>query len=263
VNQCFGSRSEKADEDIARVLDQTPGSREWGSPLNTFLMSWAKSPRSFAKLMELRPGDARLSTARARLHALRDEWQQAAADFSRGIASAPPETEEWFEYAALRLIVGDHAGYEVFLRQARTRVSDKTDPFVDYILARMCTLTAQPVVDLGQVIRWAKSAVARDRGAATFYTLGMAYCRAGQFDEAIRWFIEPGVEAWGGVGTMQIQLGLAMAHQRRNDATKARNLPDEVDRSWTAINQARTDGAVTRTSSTRWLSNRSALRPGR
>jgi len=238
------SQPERANQDIVCVLEQTPGSRGWGSPLNGFLMGWAKSPQSFARLMELRPGDARLWTARARRHALRDEWQQAAADFSRAIDSAPPESEEWFEFAALRLIVGDHSGYETFLRQARARVGDAPDPFVAFVLARICTLTAEPVVDPALVIRWAESAVARDRGAASFCALGMAHYRAGHFDEAVRWLTEPGVEAWGGLGTMQIQLGLAMAHHRRGDPAKARRLLDEVEQSWTSINEARTDGAA-------------------
>jgi tetratricopeptide (TPR) repeat protein len=242
----YGDRSqpEKANEDIARVLDQTPGSRQWWSPLGVFLMSWAKAPQTFARLMESRPNDARLWTAMGRHHALRDEWQQAAEDFSHGIASAPPESEEWFEYAALRLIVGDLAGYEAFLRQVRSRVGDAPDPFVAYVLARICNLTARPVVDSGQVIGWAEAAVARDRGGATFFALGMAHYRAGHFDEAVRWFNEPGVEAWVGEGAMQVQLGLAMAHHRRGDAARARDLLDEVERSWTAIDQARTDGAV-------------------
>jgi DNA-binding beta-propeller fold protein YncE/tetratricopeptide (TPR) repeat protein len=238
------SQSEKANLDVARVLDQTPGSRAWWSPLSRFLMSWAESPQTFAELMELRPGDARLWTARARRHALCDEWQQALAAFSHGIDSAPPDSEEWFEYAALRLIAGDRTGYEDFLRQARNRAGDTSDPFVAYILARTCSLTARPGVDPGQVTRWAESAVTRDRGGAAFFVLGMAHYRAGRFDEAVRWFTEPGIEAWGREGTMQVELGLAMAHQRRGNAAKARHLLGEVERSWTAIDQARTRGAV-------------------
>jgi hypothetical protein len=109
---------------------------------------------------------------------------------SRSIASAPPNTEEWFEYAALRLIVDDHAGNEAFLRLARSRAGDTIDAFVAYVLARMCTVTARPVVDPGQVIRWAESAVARDRGGASFFALGMAHYRVGHFDEAVRWFMK-------------------------------------------------------------------------
>jgi tetratricopeptide (TPR) repeat protein len=238
------SEDEKANEDVALVLDRTPGSRQWGSPLNAFLMSWLDSPRIFDGLANLRPEDARLWSARARRHALRDEWPQAVDDFSHAIDSAPPDTEEWFEYAALRLIVGDTPGYEAFLRQARSRVEDNSDPFVDYVLARMCTLSARTAIEPGQVIRWAEAAVTRDRGAATLYTLGMAHFRSGHFEEAIRWFTEPGVETWGGLGTMQIQLGLAMTHHRRGDVAKARTLLNEVERSWSVIDRDRTDGAV-------------------
>src|SRR5262249_28052436 len=96
-------------------------------------------------------------------YALHSQWDQSAADFARGIASAPPDSEQWFGHACLRLIIGDTEGYREFLRGVRQRAGRTDDPLVACILARTSNLAFDPVVEPEQAVRWAEQAVASDR----------------------------------------------------------------------------------------------------
>ncbi len=54
-----------------------------------------------------------------------------------------PSSEEWFEHACLRLIVGDNHGYRSFVREMRRSAGQTSDPFVAYVLARSCVQVAE------------------------------------------------------------------------------------------------------------------------
>jgi tetratricopeptide (TPR) repeat protein len=198
--------------------------------------------------MELRPDDGQLWCVRGRYHALRGHWDLAAADFARGISSAPPDSEEWFEHACLRLIVGDKEGYRKFVQEMRRREGQTSDPFVAYILARSCILAPEPAVEPEQVIRWAESTLRNSRPTWYLHALGAAHYRAGHFDEAIKW-INESKAAFSRVKSgdnynLQNSLVLAMANERLGHAAQARALLAEVQRLWERIEAAKTDGAV-------------------
>jgi tetratricopeptide (TPR) repeat protein len=209
------------------------------------LLEMARWDRAYAKLLELRPNDEHLWTGRGRYHALRSEWDQAAADFARGITSAPPTSQEWFEHACLRLIVGDEEGYRAFVREMRRREGQTNDPLVAYVLARSCVLTADPVVEPEQIIRWAEQAVRHGGQPWHLHVLGAAYYRAWRLDEAIK-CLEKSNTRYSGIDDYKLQnrLVLAMAHQRLGHSQQARALLDRVHRSWERVQASRTDGAV-------------------
>jgi hypothetical protein len=199
--------------------------------------------------LKLRPDDGHLWCVRGRFFALRGEWGRAAADFARGIASAPPDSEEWFEHACLRLIVGDREGYRAFVQEMRRREGQTSNPLVAYVLARSCVQTSEPVVEPEQVIRWAESALRESRLPWYLHVLGAAHYRAGHLDQAIKWLEESNTAAyssgWDSADdTLQNRLVLAMAHERSGHAVQARALLAEVERSWRRIETARTEGAV-------------------
>jgi tetratricopeptide (TPR) repeat protein len=238
------SQPEKAAADFARALELAPEDRRWSSPRSAMILDLARWDRAYARLLELRPGDGHLWTGRGRYHAVHDRWDRAAADFARGIASAPPESEEWIEHACLRLLVGDGAGYRAFARQMRRRVGRTDDPRVAFVLARCGILTPDPVVEPGQAIRWAEQAVASGRNARYLHALGTAHYRAGHYDEAIRLLEESNAGDWTENGMAQNWLVLAMAYQQRGEAARARTLLDEAAKMWAAIEAAKVDGAV-------------------
>ena len=65
-----------------------------GSPLavarSARALALARWDRAYARLLELRPDDGQLWSVRGRYHALRDQWDLAAADFARGIRRPRP-----------------------------------------------------------------------------------------------------------------------------------------------------------------------------
>src|SRR5262249_17581671 len=87
------SQPEKAAADFARALDLVPENRETNSPRNEMILDLAQSDQAYAELLRLRPNDGHLWTGRGRYQTLHSRWAEAAADFARGIASAPPDSE--------------------------------------------------------------------------------------------------------------------------------------------------------------------------
>jgi WD40 repeat protein/tetratricopeptide (TPR) repeat protein len=246
------SQPAKAAADFARALDLVPEDCRWASPHNSMILDLARSERAYATLLELRPDDGHLWTGRGRYHALRSQWDRAAADFARGIGSAPPESEEWFEHACLRLIVGDAEGYRKFVQEMQRREGQTDDPLVAGILARSANLAADPTVAPEQAVRWAEQAVASDRNAWYLHALGAAHYRAGHLDEAIARLEESNAGTWPEEGKAQNRLILAMAYQRLGNVTKACAELDEVMRWWKGLEAAKTDEAVSMPT-TDWL----------
>jgi len=239
---------EKAAADFAQALDLEPGDRNFYSPRSQAILRLAHWDRVYAKVLELRPRDGHLRTGRGRYHALRSQWNQAAADFARGIASAPPGSEEWFEHACLRLLVGDREGYRNLIRCMQQRSGGSKDLIVASILARSCNLVSEPVIEPEQVIRWAQHAVANRRAPGDLQALGTAIYRAGHFHEAIIRLEEIIARSQGKFGTAertaQNRLVLAMAYQRLGNVAKARALLGEVRQWWNSVEASKIDGAV-------------------
>src|SRR5262249_43096494 len=228
-------------------LDLLPPDRFWRSARSTRALEMARWALAYEALLKLRPDDGHLWCVRGRFLALRGEWGRAAADFARGIASAPPDSEEWFEHACLRLIVGDREGYRAFVQQMRRREGQTSNPIVAYVLARSCVQTSEPVVEPEQVIRWAESALRDGRRPWYLHVLGAAHYRAGHLDQAIKWLQESNAayrDTPSADDTLQNDLVLAMAHERSGYSARARALLADAQRSWRRIESARTDGAV-------------------
>src|SRR5262249_7476718 len=138
------------------------------------------------------------------------------------------DSEEWFEHACLRLIVGDRAGYLSFVQDICLREGRTSNPVVAYVLARSCIQSAEPGVQPDQVVRWAEQAVNHERSAWYLRTLGAAYYRAGQFDQAVRTLDESNQAYTTGVAATDVELEngpwLALAQMRLGRSSEAREL---------------------------------------
>jgi tetratricopeptide (TPR) repeat protein len=246
------ARWDEAAADFARELELMPKGGNWETRRSVRALELARWERAYARLLELQPDDGQLWCVRGRYHALRSHWAQAAADFARGVRSVSQENEEWFEHACLRLIVGDNEGYRDAVRETLRGASRPEGPFLAFVWARTASMTAEPVVEPAQAVRWAEHAVARDRNAWNLHVLGLAHYRAGQLDRAIQRLEESNAGAWGSAGgKQQNQLVLAMAHHRLGHAPSARALLDEVERWWKGVETAKTQLAFFNT--TDWL----------
>jgi tetratricopeptide (TPR) repeat protein len=185
-----------------------------------------RSEPAFAKLLQRHPEDGSLWTNRGRYYALRSRWDEAARDFARGVASAPPNSLEWFQHACLRCLIGDRDGYRQFVLGLVQRYGDTTDAYTAFHLARTCALSPDPIVDPGRILRWAEFALGADKNSWVKQAVGLALYRAGRYGEAAALF-EQWVRDYGGVDFQAEALGvsilvLAMAQQRLGDTAKAR-----------------------------------------
>jgi tetratricopeptide (TPR) repeat protein len=238
------SRWDEAAVDFAQELELLPADRRWQSPRSRRALALAQWDRAYARLLELRPDDGQLWCARGRYYGLRNKWDQAAADVARGVQTAAPNSEECFEHACLRLIVGDNPGYRAFVQDLQHGAGRVDDPFAAYVLARTAVVAATPVVAPEQAIRWAEQAVANSLNGWNLHTLGVAYYRAGRLAEAVARLEESNRGDWGEQGRMQNRLVLAMAQHRLGHSQQSRALLAEVERWWAGIEAARVNGAV-------------------
>ena len=232
-------RDDEAATDFEKILALTPHSlndRLHNSPRSHQIRTLAASKGAFAKFLERNPGDGSLWSGRGRYYLLRDRWDRAAADFARAVVTSPPESEEWVEHAALRLLVGDAVGYREFLREILRKAEGTRNPFVGYVLARACNLSAEPVVDPPELVRLAELGASGGNYPWFLQPVGIALYRAGRYREAIR-SLERTPEDPGSVGEKKLVLG--MAYQRLGETNKARVLLDE-GRRW--VKEARGSG---------------------
>jgi serine/threonine protein kinase/Flp pilus assembly protein TadD len=243
-------------EKILTLTPHVPNDRRHSSPRSQQIRALAASERAFAKLLERNPGDGSLWSGRGRYYLLRDRWDRAAADFARAIETAPPESQEWFEHAGLRLLVGDAVGCREFLREIYRREGGTRDPYIAHVLARAFNLSAEPAVDPAEVVRLAKLGASGGNYTWFLQPVGIALYRAGRYREAIQ-SLERTPDDPNNRG--EKNLVLAMAYQRLGESKKARALFDE---GWAWVNQAqvsRVDGAAPRMT-TDWVTTQVYLR---
>ncbi len=195
---------------------------------------FAQAAADFTEVLEQSPeGTFRFRNAlrlRAYGHLLSQQPQDALSDYERLLRTKSVERDDGCTCAATLNMI--RAG--IFLLQDQTdayreacaellKHSDQLqDPWDIYEAARACTLAPQSVDDPSQIVTLARRAAAKTsvtREPWYTFTLGMAYCRAGEYEQAIeclRAFEENnGRTALG-------QYALALAHHYAGDSREAR-----------------------------------------
>jgi tetratricopeptide (TPR) repeat protein len=252
-------RVDEAADDFEKILALIPRSqndRIHHHPRSHQIRMLAASEGAFAKLLERNPGDGSLWSGRGRYYSMRDLWDRAAADFARAVVTSPPDSEEWVEYAALKLLVGDAVGCRDFLREILRKEGGTREPFIGYVLARACNLSAELVVDPAELVRLAELGAKGGNFPWFLQPVGFALYRAGRYREAIR-SLERTADDDGIRG--EKSLVLAMAYQRLGEATKARALLEE-GRKWVKQLQASRGSDPVITAPTDWVTTHAYLR---
>jgi tetratricopeptide (TPR) repeat protein len=246
-------RTDQAAADFARAIEILPQDRFFGSPRSWLILGLAGHERVYSALLDARPDDKFLWIGRGRYHALRDRWRAAAADYARGLEEvASPGTHEYFEYACLLMLVGDKERYRELIQAFVGQAEATKDPRLAYELARACIISPEMTADPERVVRWARLAAESTPLSWHSHAVGVAYYRAGDYDEAIRWLGLSLDSPWN-MGRPLNQFMLAMIHQRLGHAEQAAALLEESIRLCEEMDSSRVDGAVPAVFAADWM----------
>ena len=220
--------------EIARALDRSNDSLWHFTSISQTCFEAAKRPELFAELVRLRPDNARIWVAHGRWLARRKEWGQALADYARVMDSRPPDATAMLEYASLRLLAGDSAGYKRLCARLVERYGDTSDVEIADKLSHICTLAPGAVDDPARPVAWSELWMTRKPALPwTLHSLGAAYYRAGRFDEAIRRFRESQRLGPTWPGQCMNDAFLALAHARLGQLAESRRSLEKADQ-WLA-----------------------------
>jgi tetratricopeptide (TPR) repeat protein/tRNA A-37 threonylcarbamoyl transferase component Bud32 len=246
-------RTDEAVTNFKKAIELLPRERFFNSPLCRLILELAGHERVFSALLVARPDDKQLWIGRARYYALRDRWRLAAADYARGLEAVPsPDTQEYYEYASLLVLIGDNVRYLGPIHTLRDQVEKTNDPRLAYELARACVVNPEMPAAPGQVIRWARMAAESAPLPWHSHVVGAAYYRAGDYEEALRWLGNLVERDWA-LGRPLNRFVLAMIHRRMGHFGQAKTLHEESTRLYEEMESRRVDGAVPGVFAADWI----------
>jgi serine/threonine protein kinase/tetratricopeptide (TPR) repeat protein len=204
---------EQAAAAFDKHLDRLPKDERWMSTRSAAVINLVPFKAAFDKLIELRPDDTHLVVCRGRYHLIRGQYAEAAADYRR-VISMRPVSEDWLEACEAYLLSSDAAGYRNLCQALVGKAGEKLEPFDYFVLARCGGLSPASEVAPSRLIDCAKKAL--ESGTAPWYlhALGLAYYRAGEFEDAIKPLEQSNAAGWADEAKAQNWLVLAMAHAR-------------------------------------------------
>jgi tetratricopeptide (TPR) repeat protein len=193
----------------------------------------------FDRVVKIRPRDAQLWVARARFHARRAQWREAAAATARVIQLDPSDHMTWYSEGVLRLQLGDREGYRRACREMLARFGQTNDPYIADRTAKTCLLVSDAVEDMNAVAQLAERSITGTERSPEYpwflLARGMADYRTGEFATAVerlRGALDPRAEE--SYRDSSVYLFLAMAHHRLKQPNEARTA---LDRGRTLIEQ--------------------------
>ncbi len=204
-------RSEQAIVDWERFLIELPDDPRPTEPRSRFLLRLLYDrPAMFESLHAIRPQDESLRITPGRLCIMLGQWKKAAELYSP-IIDSRPLGDEWFEYAALLVLLDEHEKYRDFMRRFSERADGNEDSLVAYNLARAGSIGRNSGIESDRLVGWANRAVSADRGGWNLHVLSLAQLRAGQHQEALQTSREASQTGWG-TAYVQVEQVTALAN---------------------------------------------------
>jgi len=186
---------------------------------------WAAAHAAFAEAERLQPGVITIYVFRGWMYKGLGLWELTADDELKETAKIGPgrNSGDSYQYALLRLHVGDEPRYREACRSMLDRFGDGADNVATLDLVRACALAPKPVTDPAALARRAEKVVAAEKVHWHLYVAGLAHYRAGQYEQA--------AERLGESAAMDPNWGarainypaLAMAYHRLGKADEARD----------------------------------------
>jgi tetratricopeptide (TPR) repeat protein len=223
------------DKAVAKTIELRPNDAHLHLCLTTYAeqhKKWQQAEASYNRAHELAPDNAVILFGRGDFYASRQLWTKAAADFERGLQIDPSNHWYWYRGAALRLQIGDRAGYRRYCLELLKRFGKSTIINAVERSAKMCLLAPEGIGalpdDVPQPIQLCAQAVTGTEFHSSYVwfelAAGMAQYRAGKYEAAIAWLrkTEPVFRLYNPCFETMAQLFLAMSYQRLGRAAEAR-----------------------------------------
>jgi serine/threonine protein kinase/tetratricopeptide (TPR) repeat protein len=141
---------------------------------------------------------------------------------------ADPKPGHLAYHAPKLLLTDDTVTYRRICTGLIEKFRDTNDPYTAYFIARLCALAPDAVSDPAGPVELAERAVRADPSPYFLHTLGLAYYRAGQFDEAIEQLNKSIDGKWN--ANAANWLVLAMVQHRLGHGNEARKWFDQAAR---------------------------------
>jgi tetratricopeptide (TPR) repeat protein len=147
---------------------------------------WDQAESNFAQAVQLRPDNSYTLLERGRMYVRLGLWRLANADLERAYRlQEPARAQTFYDYAVLRLFVGDRKGYDRVCTRMFERFGQNPDDTDLYLVAAACIAGPDPVTAARQLVTLAERAAAAQRNAGRLNALGVAHFRTGQYDKAV------------------------------------------------------------------------------
>jgi tetratricopeptide (TPR) repeat protein/tRNA A-37 threonylcarbamoyl transferase component Bud32 len=172
---------------------------------------------------------------RGAVFAKMQQWDKAADDYGKALQIWPENPENWFIHACLLLQIGDTEGYKKLCSRMAERFGQSTNDNEIELLAHALVLGPEAVSERERVQQLIEQRTAKTASVPRRIWLahvpGLAYYRAGHYDQAIK-RVTKGLEEHGDWEENVLNwLVLAMAHQKQKQALEARQWFDKA-RDW-------------------------------
>jgi serine/threonine protein kinase/tetratricopeptide (TPR) repeat protein len=171
------------------------------------------------------PESGELWASRAHVHSRAGDFAKALADYDQAVAREPQQHWWWYHRLALRLYLGDDAGYRADCREIFRRFSNSRFPEVGERSAKSSLLAAVSPTDLGALREPIDRAVASGLPQYIGWfriAKGMHEYRSGRFDSALGWLQRGRDGVFHRSGRALADYFAAMSLYRQRQVEKAR-----------------------------------------
>lgn len=179
---------EKALARLEKLVDAFPNdseARHLRGHSQEALGRWKESVADHSKAIELAPKNLQLHICRGRAYARLEEWQKAAEDLALGLRSVNGTESIWYEFALLRLQLGQKASYQKACADMLYRYGNKAA--AAEILTWAFVLGPDAVTDWQVVLELAEKSFAADpQNYDSLLNLGAVLYRAGRFKDSAK-----------------------------------------------------------------------------
>ncbi|MBI2826215.1 MAG: protein kinase [Planctomycetia bacterium] len=149
---------------------------------------WDGAEAAFSRAIQLVPDSPDGWAERAQLYARLGLWELAAADLRRSFeAKEPKSSSRWWWLALTNVRMGDTVGYLRIRGRLRDRFGGTTNVNAVCDMVRTASLCGEPTATPQPWVAMQESMVGGPlHNAWCCYLLGLAYYRAGQYEDAVR-----------------------------------------------------------------------------